>query len=58
MKRRTLKSLVLNKHKISELQLKKGGSDPFSTDTPTMSTCTCVSCRMSCRTLGGDSLEC
>ena len=54
MKKRTLKSLALNKRKISELQGKKGGADPFATDKPTMSTCTCVSCRMSCQTIAGE----
>jgi len=44
MKKKKLKSLSLNKQKISQLHEQTGGTGPFTTDAPTMSTCTCVSC--------------
>ncbi len=44
MKKRSLKNLALNKYKISELQVRKGGRKE-QTDECTMSTCSCVSCR-------------
>ena len=49
MKKKNLKSLSLNKQKISQLHDQKGGNDPFTTDQITMSTCTCVSCLPGCQ---------
>ncbi|MEM6720177.1 MAG: hypothetical protein AAF611_12705 [Bacteroidota bacterium] len=44
MKKKKLKSLSLNKQKVSQLHNQKGGNQSFTTDEITMSTCTCVSC--------------
>ncbi|WP_298517507.1 hypothetical protein [uncultured Kordia sp.] len=44
MKKKKLTSLSLNKQKISQLDGQTGGTGPFTTNVPTMSTCTCVSC--------------
>lgn len=44
MKKKNLKSLSLNKQKISQLHDKKGGNDPYTTDQITMSTCSCITC--------------
>ncbi|WP_430412423.1 hypothetical protein [Kordia sp.] len=44
MKKKKLKSLALNKKKISQLQEGIGGRQAFTTDQITISTCTCVSC--------------
>lgn len=49
MKKRNLQSLALNKCKISELQKERGGLGDFTTDQPTASTCTCVSCLQHCQ---------
>lgn len=44
MKKKNIRSLALNKKKISQLQEGSGGVNEFTTDQITMSTCTCVSC--------------
>ncbi len=45
MKRRNLKSLTLNKHKISELQIETKGGRQAATGDCTKSGCSCVTCR-------------
>jgi len=45
MKKRNLKSLTLNKHKISELQIETRGGRQAASDDCTKSGCSCVSCR-------------
>jgi hypothetical protein len=50
MKKKNVKSLSLNKRKVSQLHAQVGGNQqPFTTDQITMSTCTCVSCLPGCQ---------
>ncbi|MEM6720178.1 MAG: hypothetical protein AAF611_12710 [Bacteroidota bacterium] len=49
MKKKKLASLSLNKQKISQLHQQTGGNDPFTTNMPTASTCSCVTCVPYCQ---------
>ncbi|WP_298427201.1 hypothetical protein [uncultured Kordia sp.] len=44
MKKKNIRSLALNKKKISQLQEGVGGAQVFTTDQITASTCSCITC--------------
>jgi len=56
MKKRNISSLTLNKRKVSQLQVEKGGY-AAPTAQCTMSTCSCVTCRPDC-TIGQSRFIC
>lgn len=58
MKKRSIKSLALNKNKISQLQHAVGGFSDVDSDGPTMSGCSCNSCRENCNTQTASTLGC
>jgi len=59
MKKRTIKSLTLNKKSISQLQNRIGGRfRHYDGDGPTMSGCSCDSCNDDCDTQNASTLGC
>ncbi|AXG70272.1 hypothetical protein KORDIASMS9_02511 [Kordia sp. SMS9] len=58
MKKRSIKSLALNKSSISQLQNMIGGFSDVDSDGPTMSDCSCKSCAENCNTQTASTLGC